>query len=153
MLRAALLLVISAIEVCAQAHPDFSGKWRQVNERCLPPPKNKAYNYQAAIEQKGNLLIVDMTTLGSSAHGELHLTYEIGGKETVYIGLDHDEFHARAHWESDSLVFDIQEHERGKVNETIETWTLIEDGHSLKRVRNEKESGDLHLRTYVLAKR
>ena len=55
--------------------------------------------------------------LSNNGHGErnLDLTYEIGGKELVYTGMDGDEYHSKVHWEGDSLVFTTVEHERGRL--------------------------------------
>ena len=144
--------VLLSERALAQSHPDFSGTWQQANARCDPQPKNKAYSYRAVIHQQGTALNVDISVSGARENGDLHLHYEIGGEELVYTGLDHDEFHTRVHWEGDRLVFKTVEHERGRLIEESEVWTLFDGGNSLKRVRQENEPGEHATRTYVLEK-
>jgi hypothetical protein len=68
----------------------------------------------------------------------LDVQYEIGGKETVYTGLDGDEFHSRLTFDGDQFVFTIVEHERGKEIKSKEIWSLTDSGKTLKRVKGDK---------------
>ena len=131
-----------------EAKLGMAGTWQQNNERCVPPPRNKSYSYKMTVELSDNILRVHITS--NNGHGERQnaFTYEIGGKELVYIGSDGDEFHARVHWDGDALVFDIVEHEGVRLIRSRDTWTLIDSGKSLQRVR---ESPDERSRAiYVL---
>ena len=69
------------------------------------------------------------------------LNYSIGGNELVYTGLDGDEFHTKAHWDGESLVFDIVEHERGREIVSKQTWKLTDDGRVLQEVRQVQRDG------------
>ncbi len=87
------------------------------------------------VDLNGSSLHVHSSVSNGHEERELDLTYEIGGKEIVYTGTDGDEFHSRAEWSGDAIVFTVVEHERGKLIPFVETWTLIDDGKSLQRVK------------------
>ncbi len=125
----------SGMNARVETRLEMAGTWQQNNERCIPPPRNKSYSYKMTVELSDNTLRVHITS--NNGHGERQsdFTYEIGGKELVYIGADGDEFHSAVHWEGDALVFDIVEHERGRLIRSRDTWTLIDSGKSLQRVR------------------
>lgn len=126
----------------------LSGTWQQINERCIPPPRNKASTYKMTLEASGKALRV--RAIANDGHNErsLDLNYEIGGKELVYTGIDGDEYHSQVQWDGDLLVFTTVEHERGRLISSQETWTLIDSGKSLQRV---KVSADQESkRVYVL---
>ncbi len=117
------------------ARLNMSGTWQQNNERFIPPPRKKAQTYKMTVEASDKTLRVLVTA--NNGHGErkLDLTYEIGGKELVYTGMDGDEYHSTVHWDGDSLVFTTVEHERGRLIPSQETWTLIDSGKSLQRTK------------------
>ena len=135
----------------AQVGSDFSGTWQQVNERCDPKPRNASLSYRTVIDQHDNILNVSISVRGSRENGDLHLSYEIDGKEVVYTGLDHDEFHTSVHWEGDSLVFNITEHEDGRTIIAKEVCWLSDGGRTLKRVKEANEPKGA-TRSYVLEK-
>jgi hypothetical protein len=57
------------------------------------------------------------------------------GKTSISIGADGDEFHTSIVWNGQSLVFSIEEHEDGRILLSNETWTLIDNGAVLQKVR------------------
>jgi len=118
-----------------EAGVNLTGTWQQNSERCLPPPRNKAYTYKMTVEASDKTLRVHVIANNGRGERKLDLTYEIGGKELVYTGMDGDEYHTKVHWNGDSLVFTTVEHERGRSIPSQETWTLIDAGHSLERVK------------------
>jgi hypothetical protein len=129
-LFAALLYAVSAN---SQTLPDFTGHWRQQStagdERRLD------------IEQNGNTLRVNTTVVNSKGTRRLAVTYQIGGPETVYKGLDGDKFHSRLHWDGSTLVFEIVEHEAGRTIPQTTVWTLSEDGNAIRQTRQGTKSG------------
>jgi hypothetical protein len=117
----------------AQAHPDFSGIWKQDNERSQPKRKSDA---TLRLEHHDPVLTVE-TTIERGAQGSRHALqkYTTGGKVSISTGADGDEFHTSIVWKDESLVFSIEEHEDGRILLSRETWTLLENGAVLERVR------------------
>jgi hypothetical protein len=132
------------------ARSNLSGTWQQNNERSIPPPGNKARSYKMTVEASEKALRVRV--IANSGHGErtLVLNYEIGGKELVYTGMDGDQYHTKVHWDGDLLVFTTVEHERGRLISSQETWTLIDSGNSLQRVKVSSAPGEESKTVYVL---
>jgi hypothetical protein len=148
-----LLLVFSSARLgFPQARPNFSGTWRQINERTVPRPKDVSYSYGVVVDQHDSVLDVVISIAGGREPGELHLHYSIGGGELVYTGLDHDEFHTTVRWRGQELLFDTVEHERGEKVLVTETWSLLEGGHTLKRVKEESGPDKRSTRIYILEK-
>ncbi len=132
------------------ARSKMSGTWRQNNERSIPPPHNKTHRYKMTVEASDETLRVRI--IANKGHGErnLDLNYEIGGRELVYTGMDGDEYHSKVHWDGDRLVFTTVEHERGRPIPSQETWTLIDSGNSLQRVKVSSAPGEESKSVYVL---
>jgi len=127
----ALLLAPSAI--CSPTNPDFSGTWKQSNERCVPPRKG---DVTLRIEHRDPDLIVETTAQHGSGPSRYALQrYSTDGKATVSTGADGDEFHTSIVWNGPSLVFSVEEHEEGRILLSKETWSIIENGAVLQRVR------------------
>lgn len=105
----------------AQNASAFSGLWRQDIADSSPKSKSRIPK-QLNIKLEGDTLTVTMMGLGK-VH-QVDMTYQLGGPELTYTGLDGDEFHIKARREGDSLVFDGNEHERGSEHAVHETWTL-----------------------------
>ena len=126
---------------CSPPQADFSGLWRQSNERCVPV---RTGDVTQRIEQRGSELIVETTIVrssGPSRHAAQR--YSTDGKTTVSTGADGDEFHTSIAWSGGSMVFAIEEHEDGQILRSKETWTLIENGAALQRIRESLDaSGD-----------
>jgi hypothetical protein len=110
--------------------PNFSGTWKQSNERCEP---KKNGDVLRRIEQHGPDLIVETTVSRSDrTHRHALQRYKIGGKVSVSTGADGDEFHTSVVWQDSALVFSIEEHEDGKIILSREVWSLIEKNSVLQ---------------------
>lgn len=138
-LRSILLLSTAAAMAWAQATPDFSGLWKQDNDRCQPKRNG---DVTLRIEHRAPALTVE-TTIARNAASPRHATqkYTTDGKVSVTTGADGDQFNTAAVWKDSSLVFAIEEHEDGRVLPSKETWSLIEDGATLERIR-ERPDGE-----------
>jgi hypothetical protein len=141
-LRIALsLLLLLAIPLSArpQAQPDFSGQWKQDNDRSQP---KRSGEIALRIEHHGPELKVETSILRSAQTPRRAVQrYTIDGKVSVSTGADGDEFHTSAVWKDSDLVFAIEEHEDGHILLSKETWSLIENGATLQRIR-ERPDGD-----------
>jgi hypothetical protein len=136
-----ILFLLSAMVVVvrAQSAPDFSGLWKLDNNRCLP--KRRA-DVTLRIEHHDPEFTVETSIAGNSASLRHALQkYTTDGKSSVSIGADGDEFHTSVAWKDASLVFSIEEHEDGRILLSKETWSVIEDGATLERIR-ERPDGD-----------
>jgi len=104
----------------AGQRPDFSGTWKLAGGATL------------RIEHHDPELVVETLNKGKRALQR----YTTDGRETTSTGIDGDEFHTLVLWRrGGQLFFDIQEHERGKILKSTETWSLIDGGMKLKRER------------------
>jgi hypothetical protein len=131
-----LLLVPPGI--CSAANPNFSGTWKQSNERSTPA---RTGDVTLQIQQLDPELTVETTILrGSAASRHAVQRYTTDGKTSISTGADGDEFHTSAVWSGQALVFSIEEHEDNRVILSRETWTLIDDGTALER-RRERDGG------------
>ncbi len=86
-------------------------------------------------------MAINTRTITAQGERTLILSYEIGGPELVYKGLDGDEFHTKVRWNGESLVFDIVELERGKELSSQQIWTLSENGKILREVKRGRRDG------------
>lgn len=112
----------------------WQGHWVQNNQRSVPP-RHGSSALRMDVELNGSVLKVHMESKGGRGDRKLDVKYELGGPETVYTGLDGDEFHAQAKLAGDEIVFTVVEHEDGKLIPYTETWTLMDSGESLQRVK------------------
>src|SRR5215472_7719140 len=117
----ALLLAISANGLTP---PDFTGHWRQQAE--------SGAQRQLDIDQNGHTLRVKTTVTNSKGSRQLEVKYEIGGPQTIYKGLDGDEFRSSVHWDGSALVFNTMEREGGREIPETTVWSLSEDGKQLQ---------------------
>jgi hypothetical protein len=141
------MLLLSAMTVVAwpQTVPDFSGLWKQDNDRCQP---KRSGDVTLHIEHHNPELTVET----SMSHGSLSSRhamqkYTTDGAVSVSTGADGDEFHTSVVWKNSSLVFTIEEHEDGRVLHSQETWSLIENGTTLQRTR-ERSNGEKQILFY-----
>jgi hypothetical protein len=125
-----LLLVIS---VSAETAPDFTGHWQQQT--------SSGGQRQLEVEQKGRDLRVKTVITNSEGARSFEVKYEIGGPETVYQGLDGDEFHSSVHWQGSDLIFETIEHEAGSEIPQKTVWTISADRHTLQVEREVIRSG------------
>ncbi len=128
-----LLFLIGTFAARAQARPDFSGLWKQDNVRSLPKRNG---DVTLRIEHRGQDLSVE-TSISRNSGAPRHALqkYTTDGKVSVSTGADGDEFHTSVVWKDSSLAFSIEEHEDGRILLSIETWSVIEDGATLERIR------------------
>jgi hypothetical protein len=128
-----LLLATAAAVAWPQGTPDFSGLWQQDNDRCQPKRNG---DVTLRIEHRGPELTVE-TSISRNSASSRHAVqkYTTDGKVSVTTGADGDEFHTSVVWKDSSLVFTIEEHEDGRILQSKETWSLIEDGATLERIR------------------
>lgn len=125
--------------------PDFSGLWKQDNDRCRPARKG---DITLRIEQNVTYLTVETTILrGLSNSRHAVQKYTLDGQVSVSTGADGDEFHTSVAWRGASLVFSVEEHEDGRILQSKETWSLIDNGAALERIR-ERPGGENQLLIY-----
>lgn len=134
-----LVLVFFGIVVPAEAGPEFSGMWRQDNERSQPKRSGEVV---LRIEHHDPEVTVETTIAhGSGTTRHALQKYTTNGKASISTGADGDEFQTSVIWKDASLVFSIEEHEDGRILVSKEIWSLIEDGATLRRVR-ERPDGE-----------
>jgi hypothetical protein len=130
-----ILFLLSAITVTARAQsaPDFSGLWKQDNDRCQPKRNG---DVTLRIEHHDPELTVE-TLISRNSGNSRHAVqkYTTDGIVSVSTGADGDEFHTSVVRKDASLVFSIEEHEDGRILLSKETWSVIEDGATLERIR------------------
>jgi hypothetical protein len=129
------VLLLTAITATAwsQAPADFSGQWKQDNDRCQPKRNG---NVSLRIEQHDPEFTVETTISRGSANPRHAVQkYTTDGKVSVSTGADGDEFHTSIVSKDSSLVFSIEEHEDGRILQSKETWSVIEQGATLERIR------------------
>lgn len=144
---ALLAAMLAAPLAWAQATPNFSGTWKQDNDRCVPPRKGEV---TLRIDHREPDLTVETTMVRGAAaprHASQH--YSTDGKVSVTTGADGDEFHTSILWHGQSLIFLIEEHEDERVILSTETWTLIDGGAALERVRQPAGGGEKQTLVYL----
>jgi hypothetical protein len=128
-----LAVLMAPAGICLPSNPDFSGTWKQSNERSIP---KRMGNVTLQIDHRDPELTVETTILRDSAAPRHAVQrYTIDGKVSISTGADGDEFHTSIVWNGQSLIFSVEEHEDGHIILSKETWTLIENGAALQRVR------------------
>jgi hypothetical protein len=129
---AALILSLSAA-AWTQTEPEFSGAWKQDNDRCQPGRRG---DVTLRIEQHGLELTVE-STVSHQPDTPRHAVqnYTTDGKVSVSTGIDGDEFHTSVVSKDAALIFSIEEHEDGRILQSQEKWSLIESGATLERTR------------------
>ena len=142
-------LLLTRAGIGSAPKPDFSGTWKQSNERCVPRRTGDVLRH---IDQRGSELVVE-TTFHRSSGPPRHAVqrYSTDGRTSVSTGADGDEFHTSIVQDGESLVFSIEEHEDGRVLLSKETWSLIENGSALRieRVRGDTPGDEAHTQTLI----
>jgi hypothetical protein len=116
--------------------PNFSGTWRQSNERSSPA---RTGDVMLLIDHRDPELTIETSSTRGAApprHATQHYTTD--GKASVSTGADGDEFHTSVTWKDQSLVFQIEEHEDGRILLSREVWSLIQNGSALERLRERR---------------
>jgi hypothetical protein len=134
-----LLLATPALVTWSQSAPDFSGQWKQDNDRCQPKRNGEV---TLRIEMRDSRLTVE-TSISRNSASPRHAVqkYTTDGTVSVSTGADGDEFHTSVVWQDANLVFSIEEHEDGRVLRSKETWSLMDGGASLERIRERPDGG------------
>ena len=133
-----LAILMAPPGICSQSNPDFSGTWKQSNERSIP---NRMGNVTLHIDHRDPELTVETTILRSAAAPRHAVQrYTTDGKVSISTGADGDEFHTSIVWNGQSLIFSVEEHEDGRIILSKEIWTLIENGAALQRVRERENA-------------
>ena len=128
-----LAALMAPAAICSQPNPNFSGTWIQSSERSIP---RRIGNVTLRIDHRDPELTVETTILqGSAAPRHAMQRYTTDGKVSITTGADGDEFHTSAAWNGQNLIFSIEEHEDGRILLSKETWTMIDNGAALQRVR------------------
>jgi hypothetical protein len=130
--------IVSLSFASAASAPDFSGIWKQSNERCSP---KRTGDVTLNIEHHDPELVLETTSKGLITRHALQ-RYTTDGVESTSTGADGDEFHSSVVWKEGTLVFDITEVEGSRRLKSTETWSLVDGGESLKRVRRTEKAGD-----------
>jgi hypothetical protein len=140
-----MLLIAIPVVARPQAASDFSGLWKQDNDRCLP---KRSGNVTLRIEHHDPELTVE-TSIAHDAVNARHAVqnYTTDGKVSISTGADGDEFHTAVAWKDSSLVFSIEEHEDGRILRSTEMWSLLENGATLQRIR-ERSNGEKQILFY-----
>jgi hypothetical protein len=138
-LQAVLFLAwLFVLPAHAQAHPDFSGTWKQDNAHSTPI---RSGDVTLQIEHRDPDLTVETTTLRALLPKQHAIQrYTTDGKESITIGTDGDSFHTQIVWRDQTLVFTIVEHEDGRIIDTTEVWSLVDNGATLQRIRQSSKS-------------
>jgi hypothetical protein len=128
-----LLLSTASAGAWSQTMPDFSGQWKQDNDRCQPKRNGEV---TLKIAHHGPEFTVE-TTIARASGGSRQAVqkYTTDGKVSVSTGADGDEFQTSIVWSGQSLVFSIEEHEEGRILKSKEAWSVIEDGKTLESIR------------------
>jgi len=128
------ILAVAAAGAAARAQaPDFSGEWKQDNDRCQPKRNGDVVLH---IHYQPPNFTVD-TTIARGSGGARHAeqAYTTDGKVSASTGADGDEFYTAVILKNSNLDFSIEEHEDGRVLHSTETWSLVENGATLQRIR------------------
>jgi len=143
LLSSLLLLAVSG--AAQQQKPDFSGLWKQDNDRCQP---RRGGDVTLHIEHREPEIMIETTIArGAAPLRRAMQKYTTDGKVSISTGTDGDEFHSATVWSDSSLAFTIEEHEDGRILHFKETWTLIENGAALERKR-ERPDGEKQILIY-----
>jgi hypothetical protein len=140
-----LLFVTVTVPAWPQTLPDFSGSWKQDNDRSQP---KRSGDVTLQIEHHDPELTVETTISPDSPKSRRAMQkYTTDGQVSVSTGADGDKFHTSIEWKESSLVFSIEEHEDGRILLSQETWSLIENGTMLQRIR-EPRNGEKQILLY-----
>jgi hypothetical protein len=134
------LVLVIAVPLIAgqQSTPDFSGVWLQDNDRCQPKRNG---DMTLRIDHHDPELTIETSTSRDSSNSRHAIQkYTTDGRASVSTGADGDEFHTAVAWKGSSLAFSIEEHESNRILRSTETWSLIENGTTLQRIRERANS-------------
>jgi hypothetical protein len=124
----------------------FNGTWRQ---QITPTAGKSRALKQLVIKTDANNLAVTMT--GPGKLKTVDVTFQIGGPEVTYTGLDGDQFQLKVSLQGTDLLFEGREHEGGRVLPVREVWTLRTEGNNLLLIdsRSSKDTQEGATRTTI----
>lgn len=126
-----LTLTVSAI---GQVKPNFSGTWKQNNEKSNLAPDAPVWVHK--IKQKGPELKVETTITGNRGVSSHENAYTTDGKKQMTKDRDGGALTRSVKREGNTLVFLTVEKERGYTLTTREVWTLSDHGKTLIKTRH-----------------
>ena len=134
-------LLLTPVGICSPPQPNFSGTWKQSDERCVP---KRTGDVLRRIDLRGPDLIVETTILRASGPPRHAVQrYRVDGTTSVSTGADGDEFHTSVVLKNGSLAFSVEEHEDGRILHSKETWVLSANASELQVQRESLDrSGD-----------
>jgi hypothetical protein len=141
------ILLFSAITIAArpQSASDFSGMWKQDNDRCVP---KRSGDVTLHIKHHDAELTIETSISRNSVNARRAIQkYKTDGRASVSTGADGDQFNTAVARKGSSLVFSIEEHEGGGILRSTEIWSLIENGATLQRIR-ERTNGEKQILFY-----
>jgi hypothetical protein len=148
-IRCGILLAVLFLAVAPaawpQTAPDFTGLWKQDNDRSQP--KRSGDVTLRIVHREPEFTVETTISHGSNPPRHAVQRYVTDGKASVSTGADGDEFLTSVVWMGASLVFSIEEHEDGRILRSTETWSLLENGSVLRRIR-ERPDGDKQVLFY-----
>jgi hypothetical protein len=140
-----LIFLAATVAAWPQTAQDYSGIWKQDNDRSQP---KRSGDVTLHIEHHDPELTVETTVSPDSPHFRHAIQrYTTDGRVSVSTGADGDRFHTSIVWKGSTLVFSIEEHEGGRILLSQETWSLIENGATLQRIR-EPRTGEKQILLY-----
>jgi hypothetical protein len=139
------LLFLTPGAICSPPHPNFSGIWKQSNERSAPV---RTGDVTLRIDHRDPEMTLETIIVRGSGESRRALQhYTTDGKASVSTGADGDEFHTAVVWNGSRLAFSLEEHEDGRIILSRETWTLIGNGDMIERCR--ERSGEKQIIVYL----
>ena len=133
------VLFLTPRAICGPLHPNFSGTWKQSNERSAPV---RTGDVTLRIDHRDPDITVETIIVRGSGESRRALQhYTTDGKASGSTGADGDEFHTAVVWSGSCLVFSLEEHEEGRIILSRETWKLIENGDMIERSRERGGAG------------
>lgn len=144
-----VFIVLSSTTGRMQAHPSFSGSWKQDMQQSA---KTSLQGYAERIAQTDTAVTITMiSTMAPGREKTATKTYEIG-KSTTSVDREGDTLVSTVSWEGASLVFATIEKEGRTTIVTRETWTLSDDGKTLTKVHTTRGTRHDEDRRYVFNK-
>jgi hypothetical protein len=142
-----LTMFLAVSSALAEAAPNFTGTWKLSGEQCEP---KRPGDVTLLIDHRHPVLtITTRLRKASSGMHEAIQRYSTDGKVSVSTGIDGDEFHTSIVSNKDGLIFDVEEHEDGRIIVSRESWTFTDVGATIGRVRDRPASNEKQIFIYL----
>ena len=153
MLRFIVLSLALAAAASAQAHPNFTGTWKQDDARSTVRPGSTLKYSNKIDHQDPKLSKTTIADYGDRQPAPYTLTYATDGKPVKSSDREGDQITTTVKWEGNILVFEMGEKDKAGSLFTRETWALSEDGKTLtKKIHRTGGRGGDSDQTFVLEK-